>query len=288
MANTLVNGAKNIFTLANGDECVENFELAYRFKAGTDARIQSRVATLAYDIMTKFNGVSRGYLSMLPAVSNILAEESWKELDGCKGANQLIISITGCSKATASELIKVAKCFYASGELVEGWGNFSYSELILLADPKLDESREGIRERIIALGSHTRNELKEIIKEERAKALEAKNAEEYGDDAQNVESEEKEAESSAVELEPEVETPTQTGDADDDGDWDNVGDTFKRIDAYMVTIQATLKKLALDKSTSKVNLQEELLNMASQVEEFLNDNYGETQFEFDSADDVNA
>lgn len=281
MANTtVINNATINLALADGNVEAESFEIPFRFKAGVDSRIQSRVATLAYDIATKFSGVAKGYISMLPAISNIIAEESWKELDNCKNLNQFLIAVTGCSKATASELAKVAKCFYSSGELMAGYECFSYSELILLADPKLDDCREEIRERLAAKGKVSRKELKEILQEERAKAIEAKNNEEYGDDAQEaVDESEDTADDSTVELEKESETPTQTGDSEADVDWDNVDNTFARIDKFLTQLSEELKSMALNKSLSKTDLQEHVLSTAQGVESFLNDNYGETSIE---------
>lgn len=281
MANTtVINNATINLALADGNVEAESFEIPFRFKADVDSRIQSRVATLAYDIATKFSGVTKGYISMLPAISNIIAEESWKELDNCKNLNQFLIAVTGCSKATASELSKVAKCFYSSGELMTGYECFSYSELILLADPKLDDCREEIRERLAAKGKVSRKELKNILQEERAKAIEAKNNEEYGDDTQEApDSSEGAADDSTVDLEPENETPTQTGDSEADGEWDNVDNTFARIDKFLTQLSEKLKSMALDKSLSKTNLQELLLSAGQGVESFLNDNYGETSIE---------
>lgn len=281
MANTtLINNATINLALADGNVEAESFEIPFRFKAGVDSRIQSRVATLAYDIATKFSGVTKGYISMLPAISNIITEESWKELDGCKNLNQFLIAVTGCSKATASELAKVAKCFYASGELMHGYECFSYSELILLADPKLDDCREEIRERLAAKGKVSRKELKDILQEERAKAIEAKNNEEYGDDTQEaVDSPENTADDSTVELEQESETPTQTGDSEADGDWDNVDNTFARIDKFLAQLAGELKSVALNKNASKADMQGTVLGISNRVTEFLNDNYGETSIE---------
>lgn len=278
---TLINNATINLALADGNVEAESFEIPFRFKAGVDSRIQSRVATLAYDIATKFSGVTKGYISMLPAISNIIAEESWKELDGCKNLNQFLIAVTGCSKATASELAKVAKCFYASGELMNGYECFSYSELILLADPKLDDCREEIRERLAAKGKVSRKELKEILQEERAKAIEAKNNEEYGDDTQEASTDDTSAtvDDSTVELEQESKTPTQTGDSEADGDWDNVDSAFARIDKFLAQLASELKSVALNKNASKADMQGTVLGISNRVESFLNDNYGETSIE---------
>lgn len=278
MNTTAIKNATINLALADGNVEAESFEIPFRFKAGVDSRIQSRVATLAYDIATKFSGVTKGYISMLPVISNIIAEESWKELDDCKNLNQFLISITGCSKATASELAKVAKCFYSSGELIEGYECFSYSELILLADPKLDDCRDAIREKIASKGKVSRKELKEIITAERAQAIEEKNKSEYGDDTQDAP--DKPADSgSTVELESEVETPTQTGDSEADGDWDVVDTAFARIDKFLVQLADVLKSTALNKNLSRADMQGTVLEISNSVSEFLSDNYGETTIE---------
>lgn len=269
---TRINNATTNMPLANGSEYELSFELPFSFKSGVDARVQSRVATLSFDLCQKFNKVAKGYISMLPVISNMIAEESWKELEGCKGLNQLIIAVTGCSKATASELVKVSKTFYTNGKLIEGWSQFSYSELIKLADSKIDDdTREAIRTRVLALGDkHTRAELLEIMKDEQAKALEAKNSEEYGEDAVDPNSDnEQTEEGSAVELENEPKEHSEEF-VNEHSDFENVTDYVKRTNAGMLFLVAKLKGLYnASKDISKTKVLENLSDFISQFESFM-------------------
>lgn len=278
MANTtLVRNANSTFRLANGTDETIDFEIPFAFKDGTDKREVSRVCTLAYDISTKFNQITKGYFELVPIISNVIAEESWKALEGCKSLNSFIMSITGASKSQCSEMVKVAKTFYVSGVLSDpDYGLFSYTELVALSN--VDEDvRENVLERIRLVGEkHTRKDVLEALKEERLKALEEKNNTEYGEDvkadSEDESSADSEDESSAAELETDSE-PLAGDVVEEKSEWSNVTDTINIMDVAIRLSASLIKGIIYDKKKKAHEKESELAEIANGLLSLAKDDY---------------
>lgn len=83
--------------------------------------------------------VTKGYSNMMPWVARCYYTNIVSEIEGIKSDNELILKATGCSKATASEMLKVAKAFYdVDGKLTDTiFAKIPYSGLVMMAN--LDE-----------------------------------------------------------------------------------------------------------------------------------------------------
>lgn len=125
MSNAVKNSNPTIrATKADGTVVESTFTFPVAFKKDIDERVRNHILTTSYKLAKDFDDVVRGYFSLLPNVSEMLKNKMWKECDNVKGANQFLIMVTGCSKATASELIKVAGRFYSSGKLDNKFESF--------------------------------------------------------------------------------------------------------------------------------------------------------------------
>jgi len=143
------------------------------FKADVSAAVQTAVSMQALQLIQGFQDIAKGYFKVLPTVAGILASECWKQLEGVKSVNSFITELTGCSKATASELVKVAGRFYTSdGEPLKWVEVFTYSELIQLAS--MDE--DGVeRVKAIVGDKFKREDVVRAITEVKAQKLLEKN-----------------------------------------------------------------------------------------------------------------
>ena len=163
------------------DNTEESFELNINFKSDVDTKRQVAVSVLSLEIVSAFNDINRGYFTILPKLAAMLSIEPWKDVENCKSANQFLIQLTGCSKATASELIKVANRFYTSTGEIQTWlEKFTYSELVQLSSLK-DDAIQEISE---CIGDkHTRQEVVQAIKDYQTKKI----LEEAGIDPEQIE-----------------------------------------------------------------------------------------------------
>lgn len=118
-------------TRADGTVVESTFTFPVAFKKDVDERVKNHILTTSYKLAKDFDDVVRGYFSLLPNVAEMIKTKMWKECDNVKGANQFLIMVTGCSKATASELIKVATRFYTSGMLDNRYKFFDVERRIL-------------------------------------------------------------------------------------------------------------------------------------------------------------
>lgn len=284
--STAVNAKVNL-ALANGTTEEIDYTLPYAFKSGTDSRVVSRVCTLAMQMYKEYEAISTGYFKLVPLISNVLSEESWKELEGCRGINQFVESVTGCSKSSASEMIKVAKAFYTSGKLDNGFELFSYTELVKLAGCE-EEVREAVRDRIAALGgkAHTRKEMLEILKDEQAKALEAKNNEQFGDETANAEEGSESEQENAADA-PKVETEQEGEPLEDDtveemSEWDNVSDTIEFMNFTTLFMISKTREIALNANMTKADSKTALLELTAAITDLVNSDYDYDAYEGES------
>lgn len=198
------------------------------FKAEVDKEIQTYNITVCAGLIQSFETVNRGYTTALPFISKMIKAEMWKNFEGIKGINALVENLTGCSKATASEMIKVATKFYTSGvvderflffephklelepEEVEQVANlpaipekiaykFTYSDLIRMSKLDNDELESFLAKcqkfllfKAPKLGEHKRKDIDNIVKEIAIESAAAEN-EKTGSVTSEVE----------IELEPE-------------------------------------------------------------------------------------
>ena len=157
-------------TQANGEEYAIDMNLT--FKESTKQSTATATVMAVGEMLQAYNGVTKGYFTMVSKLAVIIGNGYYKEITGIKTPNEFMTKIIGVSKSHASEMIKVARAFYTSlGNLKnEALGLFSYSELVLLADK--DESIiQDVIDRITELGSHTRADVKNAIESATNRAL---------------------------------------------------------------------------------------------------------------------
>lgn len=258
IATTVINGLKANFQLASGVVEETEFTLPYQFTSDCDDRLANRAATLAYDLHIQYGKVVSGYFSALPVIAKIISDEPWKALKGCKGVNAFVESITGASKSTVSEMIKVAKCFYTSnGAVIEGWDLLTYSEMIAFS--KYDEDiRTSARDKIMELGERrSRKAVKELLENERLALLEEKNKEEYEEQSRQIE-ESKNAETETREYSnPEEELKAENKElssAVENGEFENVVEVVELLNTTQTVISDALLHISLDNKASKTIL----------------------------------
>lgn len=158
-------------TQANGEEFALDLQLVY--KADTKQSVASATTMAIGEMLQAFNGVQKGYFTMLSRLAVIIGNNYHKNIVGIKSPQELLTKVVGTSRSTASEMVKVAKTFYTNlGNLKnEELGLFTYSELIKLSN--CDESLiDDVITRIKAIdGAHTRADVIAAIQEATNKAL---------------------------------------------------------------------------------------------------------------------
>lgn len=158
-------------TQANGEEFALDLQLVY--KADTKQSVASATTIAVGEMLQSFNGVQKGYFTMLSRLAVIIGNNYHKNIVGIKSSQELLTKVIGTSRSTASEMVKVAKTFYTNlGNLKnEELGLFTYSELIKLSN--CDESLiDDVITRIKAIdGAHTRADVITAIQEATNKAL---------------------------------------------------------------------------------------------------------------------
>ena len=142
----------------------EAFDLVLNFKSTADEKTQVALSAMTLEIFNAYQEIARGYYKLLGVVSKCMKTESWKELEGIKSFNDYLIKVTGCSKATASELKLVASRFYdEKGELLRGYDCFTYSELILLAKCENKEAVAKVALEVSKMKKHTRKDVMKLL-----------------------------------------------------------------------------------------------------------------------------
>ena len=158
-------------TQANGEEFALDLQLVY--KADTKQSVATATSLAVGEMLQAFNGVQKGYFTMLSRLAVIIGNNYYKNIVGIKSPQELLTKVIGTSKSTASEMVKVVKTFYTNlGNLKnEELGLFTYSELIKLSN--CDESLiDDVITRIKAIdGAHTRADVIKAIQEATNKAL---------------------------------------------------------------------------------------------------------------------
>ena len=158
-------------TQANGEEFALDLQLVY--KADTKKSVASATTMAVGEMLQAFNGVQKGYFTMLSRLAVIIGNNYHKNIVGIKSPQELLTKVIGTSRSTASEMVKVVKTFYTNlGNLKnEELGLFTYSELIKLSN--CDESLiDEVITRIKAIdGAHTRADVITAIQEATNKAL---------------------------------------------------------------------------------------------------------------------
>lgn len=158
-------------TQANGEEFTLDLQLVY--KAETKQSVAIATTSALGEMIQAFNGVSKGYFTMLSKLAVIIGNNYHKNIVGIKSPQELLTKVVGTSRSTASEMVKVAKSFYTNlGNLKNPeLGLFTYSELIKLSN--CDESLiDDVITRIKAIdGAHTRADVIAAIQEATNKAL---------------------------------------------------------------------------------------------------------------------
>ena len=156
---------------ANGEQY--NYDVTLTFKADVNQSVATKTTEETAEIINAFNGMSKGYFTMVSSLAVIISNKYYNNIVGIKSPQEFLVRVVGTPKSTASELCKVAKRFYTSlGNLKDSeLGLFTYSELVKLAD-KDDVIIDGVIDRIKALGEkHTRNDVIKAIQAETEKAL---------------------------------------------------------------------------------------------------------------------
>lgn len=156
---------------ANGDSY--NYDVTLTFKADVNQSVATKTTEKTAEIINAFNGMSKGYFTMVSSLAVIISNKYYNNIVGIKSPQEFLVKVVGTPKSTASELCKVAKRFYtALGNLKDKeLGLFTYSELVKLAD-KDDVIIDGVIDRIKAVGEkHTRNDVIKAIQAETEKAL---------------------------------------------------------------------------------------------------------------------
>lgn len=175
--------------LAGGDDVL--FAPLIKFKKDVDVKVRNNTNLLCAEVVAAYNNVVRGYFELVPAVSKMIGNKTWENMltskgETIKGINGLIIELTSCSKATASEIAKVARTFYSNGELLnEGCKKLTYSELVKIASEEKD-----VRDNVIddIKDKHSRKEVIDLIAHYRAKRIEEQNKQAGMDTDENGES----------------------------------------------------------------------------------------------------
>lgn len=185
---------KLLSTQANGEEFALDLQLVY--KADTKQSVASATTMAIGEMLQAFNGVQKGYFTMLSRLAVIIGNNYHKNIVGIKSPQELLTKVVGTSRSTASEMVKVAKTFYTNlGNLKnEELGLFTYSELIKLSN--CDESLiDDVITRIKAIeGAHTRADVIAAIQEVTNKALGVSN--ENDEQTDNEQSEQSDSEQS--------------------------------------------------------------------------------------------
>lgn len=145
------------------------FNLSIDFKTTVDEKTQNAVMLDAFEIFSKYQNITKGYYELLPVIARAYGSKGWKEVATVKSFNDFLIQITGCSKATASELKNVAeRCYTSTGKLIEGFEHFTYSELTLLARIDDNDVLKDALEIIKGLGDkRTRKDVAKAISDSR-------------------------------------------------------------------------------------------------------------------------
>lgn len=147
----------------NGKE--EKFDLSEILVARADVQQDelNHASELALSIANSYSQIVKGYSSLCPFVAQAISAKIHTQFVGIKSMNQLVMAVTGCSKATASEIVKVSSTFYTEqGKLIKGYEMFTYSELIALTGVS-ESIREDVRLQIADLNCHTRKDVKNAI-----------------------------------------------------------------------------------------------------------------------------
>lgn len=181
-------------TQANGEEFALDLQLVY--KAETKQSVASATTMAIGEMLQAFNGVQKGYFTMLSRLAVIIGNNYHKNIVGIKSPQELLTKVVGTSRSTASEMVKVAKTFYTNlGNLKnEELGLFTYSELIKLSN--CDESLiDDVITRIKAIdGAHTRADVIMAIQEATNKALGVSEDNEEQADSEQADSEQVDSE----------------------------------------------------------------------------------------------
>lgn len=153
--------AESGLVLANGD--VMPVIATLTFKDDISQSVVDRVNNYTAKLIQDYTSVSKGYFNMVSSVAIIKGNGDFKAIKGCKSINQYLTEIIKCSKATASEMVKVADTYYNQLGLMKDteFNVFSYSELVKLASYP-EEVREKVKNAIIALPNHTRADVLRI------------------------------------------------------------------------------------------------------------------------------
>lgn len=205
-------------TQANGEEFALDLQLVY--KADTKQSVASATTMAIGEMLQAFNGVQKGYFTMLSRLAVIIGNNYHKNIVGIKSPQELLTKVVGTSRSTASEMVKVAKTFYTNlGNLKnEELGLFTYSELIKLSN--CDESLiDDVITRIKAIdGAHTRADVITAIQEATNKALGV--SDENSEQADSEQSEQTDSEQSK-------QTDSEQSENDDFHDVDSEETPFK-------------------------------------------------------------
>ena len=181
-------------TQANGEEFALDLQLVY--KADTKQSVASATTMAVGEMLQAFNGVQKGYFTMLSRLAVIIGNNYHKNIVGIKSPQELLTKVVGTSRSTASEMVKVAKTFYTNlGNLKnEELGLFTYSELIKLSN--CDESLiDDVITRIKAIdGAHTRADVITAIQEATNKALGVSEDNDEQTDSEQTDSEQTDSE----------------------------------------------------------------------------------------------
>lgn len=184
-------------TQANGEEFALDLQLVY--KADTKQSVASATTMAVGEMLQAFNGVQKGYFTMLSRLAVIIGNNYHKNIVGIKSPQELLTKVVGTSRSTASEMVKVVKTFYTNlGNLKnEELGLFTYSELIKLSN--CDESLiDDVITRIKAIdGAHTRADVITAIQEATNKALGVAEDNEEQTDSEQTDSEHTDSEQTA-------------------------------------------------------------------------------------------
>lgn len=164
------NEGQYTMTQANGIEY--KFDINLAFQPSTQKGKQDAIILKTAEMLQAYNGVTKGYFTMVSSLAVMIGNNYFKEIKGIKTPNEFLTKVVGVSKSHASEMTKVAKTFYTSlGKLKdEELGLFNYTELVLLANK--DESIiEDVINMIKATEKHTRADVVNAIEKATQKAL---------------------------------------------------------------------------------------------------------------------
>ena len=145
------------------------YETGLLYKKTVTDEVMTEATTRAIAIRDAYKAISDGYYKLLPELAKAYFAETWSNFENIKNTSQFLITITGCSSSTASEMVKVASTLYNSnGDIITGYEIFNYSDMIQLAklDPVIRKEVRDKAETLILSGEkYNRTVLRNLVRD---------------------------------------------------------------------------------------------------------------------------